>query len=1329
MRNITLIIAMMAISLPLYTQDIIDPPKSFNKDTLSIYDNANSFVIGWNWGGIGRKMDEALSATTYHSIPMTYVDYPIPSGFDTEIADNIKGIPYLWDYTNGNEFMTRVKDRIMNGMSLLLEPAMAVTTADAAPARWNDVCGGVYGFQYQNWEVGDTVPTGNDFSRFRLHAANVTAAPVTVLENIYDGTFLHYLDYVGTNNHPIDKDTLREDSINTTRDIELYHPFNGKQWYFSVNLRAFNRDSLERHLNDTILSIELPYTMTDNTDPNNPLYSNGFIRFDSLPDTNTTLNRSIRGTLHNDYRGVYRALRQDLSQPTVFYITGKMLKVTVNNPDSNNITLSAFFRCVGDTLPDGSFLNNPRFRNDWWSNDLKVKKFISSIDARVKYYGKLDVCIDWFRYETPRARQIFHGARDLFTKRCLDTMFTFMRRNSRNPRLFRIYGADELLPFQYGISRYYNILLDTLVSAEIYIDGKTHPDNPPERYLKATASKEYWTGSTLFHQENWFAAPYLRKANVNNWILDQNTNTLLANFGYAGNNFMTNGISPYEFTDTLNSAYETIIVRANGDNPIYPLNYSVALPLSGQDLSAYNYSSIDYSSYYFPILSTQAAIEKIIYRNYYAYPKLLFNEKPWWANLWPYANIGYDISLKTFNFVNRPKTGEEIRLQVSTPIVLGAKGLLYYLKTRWGALPNNLDVCFQISDNPDFLNSLPTGESLVYSNMNGGDFVNLNDDNYYRFKQNYIPSVYNWDILNISQERIYLGIKSSAAEIYKFDRFIRANESTLLNLRLKAWYGKGFIEMYSQSPEITSANFLEDFVDYKGITTKKLYQPVAGQGNFLNEHIEDYDSSFFDIALHKHNDREYSQEFYIAVQSRRTDPLIYYYDTQKEGGAGWELRFFTTAEMDQLCRNGGPDPLHPGGTVFQASHWQQYWWKRLGAREITIPFVYKNPIDTTEYCLLRITELGKGTSLDNEWWRQAPFMQTVDTVIGQDRPLAVKLLPGEGKIFKVQVLRPPTNLKGKLDWSNQSKLIAYPIFYGTRKTDSIMYHLVYYKPVDDENRVFYVRSRPVWKDSPAENIEWEQEICVSDTIENLPGEEPELLIDLQCQFPSIVVRRDDNNLHKAYIVYSCEGVDNSATGRIAETILEINNHTVPVRRDTGRVLAIYTTDQYNPPNYGNPCINASANGNYYAWNDFFDGVIAAFKGPNDLDFQDTVQLRFSPNFGGFETTFRGQQSMNVYSNIEKGEDNCALAWVEKINVSGISIIDYTRLRFRDNNLSAYLPKRNFGNDNSFGWGVCLNPDTSIACIRSYYSCCFPVIGRKLNDYNFSQPFKIGRAHV
>jgi len=198
-------------------------------------------------------------------------------------------------------------------------------------------------------------------------------------------------------------------------------------------------------------------------------------------------------------------------------------------------------------------------------------------------------------------------------------------------------------------------------------------------------------------------------------------------------------------------------------------------------------------------------------------------------------------------------------------------------------------------------------------------------------------------------------------------------------------------------------------------------------------------------------------------------------------------------------------------------YWQNIWWKRFGCRELHIPFKYRKSSTADNYTLIHVTELGyNDTTLNKETWRQKPYYHLIDTVVHRDSTLIVRLLPGEGKILKCEVLR-SKYIEGYLDYSNQRKMVAYPDTQITRTqipTDSSLYryHAVYFKVIPGENRrgVYYRRSQPMPKAVKDEQIYWEPtEYLLSDSvIVRYPWGPYDTLKTYNCGYPSIVVRYD-----------------------------------------------------------------------------------------------------------------------------------------------------------------------------------------------------------------------------
>ncbi len=111
------------------------------------------------------------------------------------------------------------------------------------------------------------------------------------------------------------------------------------------------------------------------------------------------------------------------------------------------------------------------------------------------------------------------------------------------------------------------------------------------------------------------------------------------------------------------------------------------------------------------------------------------------------------------------------------------------------------------------------------------------------------------------------------------------------------------------------------------------------------------------------------------------------------------MLYLTTAEFGKLCDSGGVNPLRPLGKNYPSSLWQSYYFKRLGARSIKIPFNVCNTSNPDQHYLIKVTELRADTNavIDTtwSWWRQDRYKRYVDTVVSGTSTLAISFLPGE----------------------------------------------------------------------------------------------------------------------------------------------------------------------------------------------------------------------------------------------------------------------------------------------------------------------------------------------
>ena len=170
--------------------------------------------------------------------------------------------------------------------------------------------------------------------------------------------------------------------------------------------------------------------------------------------------------------------------------------------------------------------------------------------------------------------------------------------------------------------------------------------------------------------------------------------------------------------------------------------------------------------------------------------------------------------------------------------------------------------------------------------------------------------------------------------------------------------------------------------------------------------------------------------------------------------------------------------------------------------------------------------------------------------------------------------------------------------------------------------------------------------------------------------------------------------------------------------------------------FGNPVINASYGGNFYAWSDSTGDtscykIISAWKTPTARTFQnmnkDTIAFNLWRGFAIVADTLK-HPSLNVYSNIDKNEDNCALVFQGHLvaiptgqgqipTLPNNWNVFYTRLKHTVTGLKRYIPGT-FRNTN-YMVDTCFR----IARLTDYEGIgendnTFPTVVRDLSNYNF-----------
>ena len=992
MKILLLFLLIPIISL---SQNKIDPLPIVTDTTgnYSIIDPIqHHFILGWNWGSPSKKLDDALYMNFYHGYPTAGQDN------NDDYADNIRISQAL-----GQDIIAgRLHNVTFNTQSLYLEPTIKVINPNSGQEFFPTLRnrdGAVFGFQKKQKIKLLNDPLHPDFGRALLYKDSVTSGSAVVLDSVWSDQILRYYNYP---NDPI---------INLPA-------MNGKEFFISINLKSLepinNADP-----NDIILTIKLPYKVWGDSVNNQKggYKESNYVKFRNLPSD------TVGDTIHiYDSRGDWRGMKRDTavrlsSLPGIreFNITAAMLDADGIGTADSNITLSAFTLFNSEDDGMGGYEWNPLLEPDWFDHRNDTV-YIKDLDVEVTYHGNLDIAIDWIRLETPRAKEIFEGKYDNDVYNSAKAMIDEIATEPlHNPRLFRLYGADELLPQQWGVNRYFNLLLDTLSSSETGLSN-----NPAGHYLHATAFKEYWTGDNIgFYTDQ--AVPYIRhsvmrdSATVSSGSFSHSPETLNFKFGYKGyyrrNTDLLNNVTEwldYPLNDTLNSDYETFIESGSLSLKVLPFP-----PNHWPYDSLYGFVEGGHEYY---LSSTQFKIERSLNNYYKKQSRMLFDNNPWWANFW--INSEGWINYADFNSYSitksghRPKTGEEISLITNVPVILGAKGLLYWVKTE---RPEALGLTNELNRLKNKQDSLPTGETLIYLDSIGGDFIQTPDP--FNPVNQVNLSILRLDKFHRDSDKVYIGIKSARSQLHKWHRWINAVDSELMNLRLQAWYGKGYksweVRNQYNSFKYWPINPLRKIVEIDDVRTRKIFEPKYNSNHNYNPDYESLDSSFFDITLLQDSQDNPNDLYnrkrsvYLGLQNRRTDPLIYrdsdFY--QPPGGYppppaiyDWrgELMFFSSAEMDSNVRYGGNDLW---GVNMSSSWWKSKWWERLGVRELSLPI--NIPVHGNGTYLVA-EELGLEKMDTLGWWFANDLYHRVDTVLQNGDTLIAKLLPGQGKIVKMR---------------------------------------------------------------------------------------------------------------------------------------------------------------------------------------------------------------------------------------------------------------------------------------------------------------------------------------
>lgn len=892
--------------------------------------------------------------------------------------------------------------------------------------------------------------------------------------------------------------------------------------WLAVNLRRNDADSDAGKEDNVVLRVRVPYWTADTCRDGK--------RTDSIPGRFRLVpvaqngNEVIVSQL-NAAMGTRWGTVPVFTAPTEIAITRRMLPALGAAEEDVTIYAQLIFDLEPADIDPGRPWRNRMFNQRSYHDIASTNR----ISVDVTFEDDLGVDLKSVRLESHEARELFWGQKDAdirdAVQRHVDRAILYNRDSvavpGAQPRMARIYGRDEIEPMHWKGFRYINRLLRGDVTTEWHLR-----DLAKARHCLRL--RDYWQGTTL-QMSSASPSPCFRHGRQSHGNVD--TLDLYGDLAYGRMD---------------RSSYEMFLEHYRDDAcSTSSSTYTAPLPLSAADYATY-------IGWYGNGVLGQ--IEHMLDVGYRSAPQVLFDPTiRWMANVWEFGSLtGYrDVATGRRWLRQSPngrvKSHAEVLLQLWQPLILGAKGLLHYggstvphlppavADPLWGTdVSRIVDVC-AANGVGSLWNVTVTGDARIDDDVLGGDYLAATDATNL---QQHLPFGLAATAAALNNQRpdppgFYLGRKSVRQTIRQVQRGLHPHTAVLNDLRLVGWLAHGYRRtMLGDSAAMAGWLRLDAASQVVRVPAKR--DTLTGA-----MHREDTDSAFFDLSLLRAGDTALSQVAYVGVLNRRTD--VRFDTTAATGGT-----FLTFEEVrDSLA-------AHPA--------WQ---YAQHGARRVGIPFGYAHR--TGEAVNLRVREL---RAPDSTGLLQA--RAPLDTVVGRDVCLEVDLLPGEGKIFRVEpVAATASAARGFLDHSNQRKLVAFPVvdtmlvhddtvdgrtYLRMVTGDTMYYHMVYHRrrvdtlvPNTGVLSVFYRRSEPLVtpRDSAGGNrayafdastIAWQPEILLSDRIVyRPPGQAEDGEYDLSCGYPALVVRCDTTEwamLAKVYVVFGCEWRQSNQPDRV-----------------------------------------------------------------------------------------------------------------------------------------------------------------------------------------------------
>jgi len=953
--------------------------------------------------------------------------------------------------------------------------------------------------------------------------------------------------------------------------------------YAAINIRRTDVADVTDN-DDVVLRLQVRYTLCDGT--------TGFIRFDSLPNPNGATGGRIALPLRLDGsgRGQASTLVNNISgvPSTQMVITRRM--IPRGSDATRDITLMAHFILDNDpyengdtpgSLPAENFNSLRLLTNTYLDADCNADNagLIRELNVEVIYAGNSDVAIDWVQLASDNGTRLLQGYYDIVARQaCADILQDFREYNDsaqKSLRIYRWFNRDEGKEAYWEGMRYFHQLFWQKTVTERNMGREF------TRYNYHVGADLTWQGYTpVFNTRT--IVPYYRNGFMNDAVANNTGNMPALN--------------------TRRSEYLMNEWGMQSPEGVTPINYdlrwglhpsSTSSILPADTISGMNvlYPKIDFvKGAQFSSGGLQQKYETDRYQMKEKSDFLFDDLRPWVGNAWLHSDwsAGDDNAIPAQHFNEwRVLSGEEARLLVNSQIILGSKGIFLY----WGAsmdsittpsqynrdngLAKDIGICANIIQPNWFIvgfrdTSTASAMSTYMHNLSfnseeaGGDYLiqrfqpgTTNLAYGYRFGlreaiDGWLPTTPPTPANRLatvstrlglaSNDGVYVGTRSIRMVTKEITDVLWRGQDTLQNLRLRGWYSKGFREWFVGD----SAKYATAFGTNKPLLkTRHLYRDGTNLATTPKTY-EAFDSSFVEATVLQYGTSSMQSRFVVGILNRRCDP----FDYTDASSANYQ----SYAEWETALRavSSGSRPTAR--------------YRQRGAREVVLPFNFKH--SDGKYRLLRVVEYGATAD-------PAVARTKIDTIIGQDKSLSVMFLPGEGKMFHVQVLSSENSMStsgtGYLDHSNQRKLVAFPVMHSaTTRTanvtphgpadggrlaswtryvagDSMRYHVVYHRrDQDNVMRVYYRRSDPMLYDRsdsfPSSlltypHITWEAPIDLTQqiSIRNEFGDSIASAGD--CGFPSIVVRPDVDGstgvtwpnatsplrrMNMVYVVFTCK---------------------------------------------------------------------------------------------------------------------------------------------------------------------------------------------------------------